>query len=300
VSTVADLVERGARRVEAGGSTSPRLDAELLLAHVLDVDRTGVLANPLAIVGEGAEARFDLAIERRVAGEPVAYIIGVREFYGLAFTVDRRALVPRPETERLVELAADEIVRRLTVSPRPPGTSRLRIVDVGTGSGAVAVALAVTLRKRGMADEVEIAATDISAEAIEVAVENAVGHGVADRIEFWEADLLPPLAGTRYDIVVSNLPYVTTAELDGAGPALSHEPRQALDGGRDGTSVIERLVEELPGGLAPGGTALLEIGAGQAATITGLVTRILPRAPCAVEADLAGVPRVVRIGPVDR
>ena len=298
MTTVADLLARGSQRILTSGSPSSGLDAELLLAHVLDIDRTGVLAHPEAVVGESAVERYEAAVNRRVAGEPVAYIVGVREFYGLAFSVDRRALVPRPETERLVELTAAEIVRRLTSSPRPPGGAPLRVVDVGTGSGAVAVALAVTLRRRGMADEVAINATDVSAEALEVAVENAVGHGVADRISFWEADLLPPLAETRHDIVVSNLPYVATADLDRAGASLAHEPRQALDGGPGGIALIERLIAELPDALAPGGTALLEIGADQAVAVTELVSRILPGAPCTIESDLAGQPRVVRIGPV--
>jgi release factor glutamine methyltransferase len=297
VTTVAELVASGAERIGASGSSSPRLDAELMLAHILHMDRTGVLAHPEAPVSDATAARFEAAVERRAAGEPIAYIVGMREFYGLAFSVDRRALVPRPETERLVELAADEIVRRLTASPRPPGAPPLRIVDVGTGSGAIAVALAVTLRRRGMSDDVAITATDVSAEAIEVAIENAVGHGVADRIVFYETDLLPPLAETPHDVVVSNLPYVSTAELERAA-GLAHEPRMALDGGQDGTAVIERLIAELPSGLAPGGTALLEIGADQASAVTDMVRRHLPDAPCAVESDLAGLPRIVRIGPL--
>ncbi len=298
MTTVAALVTRGAQRIESGGSTSPRLDAELLLAHVLDIDRTGIVAHPEAPVGDSAEERFDAAVERRETGEPIAYIVGVREFYGLAFSVDPRALVPRPETERLVELAGDEIVRRLTSDPRPPGAPPLSVVDVGTGSGAVAIALAVTFRRRGMAGEVSITATDISADALQVAVENAVGHGVADRIMFYEADLLPPLAETRHDVIVANLPYVESDLLDGPDSTLRHEPRVALDGGPDGMAVIERLIAELPVGLATDGTALLEIGSDQADAVTRLITRLLPGATSTVETDMAGLPRVVRIGPL--
>jgi len=298
VITVAELVSRGAGRIGASGSTTPRLDAELVLAHVLDIDRTGIVAHPEAPVGDSVVARFDAAVVRREAGEPIAYIVGVREFYGLAFSVDRRALVPRPETERLVELAADEIVRRLTGDQRPPGGPPLSIVDVGTGSGVVAIALAVTLRRRGMAGEIAITATDVSAEALEVAVENAVGHGVADRISFYEADLLPPLAETRYDIIVANLPYVATADIDGAGGGLAHEPRVALDGGPDGTAVIERLIAELPDGLAADGTAFLEIGSDQGDAVMLMIARLLPGATRLVETDLAGHPRVLRVGPL--
>lgn len=295
MTTVADLVDSGARRIAASASTSPRLDAELILAHVLDIDRTGVLAHPEAPVGETAAASYESAVTRRVAGEPIAYITGIREFYGLAFSIDRRSFVPRPETERLVELAADEIVRRLTRRPRGPGVPPLRVVDVGTGSGVVAISLAVTLRRRGMAGDVDIIATDISGEAVELAVENAVGHGVADRIRFIEADLLPPHASAGHDMVVSNLPYVSSGDVDRAGPGLAHEPRIAMDGGPDGTAVIERLVAVLPIGLAHGGTALLEIGGDQADLVSGIVRSHLPEATCAVETDLAGLPRIVRI-----
>jgi release factor glutamine methyltransferase len=295
VTTVAQLLAGGAERIAGGGSSSPRLDAELLLAYILEIDRTGVIANPEAPVGESAEARFEAAVARRAAGEPVAYIVGFREFYGLAFAIDARALVPRPETELLVEHALADIVRRLTVAPRPPGGPPLRVVDVGTGSGAIAVAVAVTLRRRRMVDEVAITATDVSAEALQLAVENAVGHGVADRITFFEADLLPPLAGIGHDVVVSNLPYVATADLDAAGPALAHEPRVALDGGLDGTALIERLMDELVTGLGPGGSAFLEIGVGQETAVRDIVTRSLPEARVSIQPDLSGTPRILRI-----
>jgi release factor glutamine methyltransferase len=295
VTTVAQLLDSGAERIARSGSASPRLDAELVLAHILEVDRTGIVGHSDATVGDSARARFESAIERRVAGEPVAYIVGFREFYGLAFSVDARALVPRPETELLVELATADIVRRLTAAPRPPGAPPLRVVDVGTGSGAIAIAIAVTLRRRRMIGELAIDATDVSAAAIEVALENAVGHGVADRIDFYEADLLPPLAGIRYDVIVANLPYVATGEVDAAGPALASEPRIALDGGPDGTAIIARLIAELPDGLAAGGTALLEVGAGQADGVVAMALAALPDALLGVEPDLAGLSRIVRV-----
>lgn len=300
MTTVAALLEAATVRLRESGSTSARLDAELILAHALGIDRVGVLAHPEAPVGDVAEARTAAAVERRAGGEPVAYILGVREFFGLAFAVDERALVPRPETEVLVAMAADEVVRRLTVVPRPAGSAPLRVVDVGTGSGAIAIALAVTLRRRGMADEVVIDATDVSEPALEVAVENAVGHGVADRIDFFAADLLPPLAETSWDVVIANLPYVATAELDAAGSSLAHEPRLALDGGPDGLAVIERLIAELAGSLATGGVALLEIGADQADSVEALVERTLPGAQVSIAPDLSGRLRVARILPIDR
>ncbi|HEY6058587.1 MAG TPA: HemK/PrmC family methyltransferase, partial [Candidatus Limnocylindrales bacterium] len=177
MSTVRELLTNGTQRLRSSGSATARLDAELLLGAALGVDRTVLLAHPEATVGDGPAARFGGDLARRESGEPVAYIRGVKEFYGLAFTVDRRALIPRPETELLVETALRLILERLTARPRPRGSPPLRIVDVGTGAGTIAVALGVVLRRRGAADDVEILATDESPEAIALARENAVGHG---------------------------------------------------------------------------------------------------------------------------
>jgi release factor glutamine methyltransferase len=137
--TLGPILEAGIARLRASGSESPRLDAEVLAAHVLGIDRTGVLAHPEMPVGPEEAERFEECVGRREAGEPVAYIRGMKEFYGLAFSVDRRVLIPRPETELLVDLALADVVRRLTGAPRPAGTAPLRVVDVGTGSGAVAI-----------------------------------------------------------------------------------------------------------------------------------------------------------------
>ena len=155
--------------------------------------RTAVVAHPEAPVGPDAARRYQADIERRATGEPVAYIRGLKEFYGLAFSVDPRALIPRPETERLVELAEAEVMRRLGLAS--PAAGPLRIVDVGTGSGAIAVALAASLRRRGAAEAIEMLATDVSADALDLARENAVSHAVADRVTFERADLLPDRAG---------------------------------------------------------------------------------------------------------
>jgi len=293
---VADLLETGTERLRAAGVATPRLDAELLLAMALDVDRTAVIAHHDALVGDGQAGRFEDALRRRVGGEPVAYIRGVREFHGLAFAVDTRALIPRPETELLVDLAVEEVAERLTSRPRGPGAPPVRVVDVGTGSGAVAVAVAVTLRRRGMLDEADLLAVDVSTDALDVARENAVGHGVAHAIRFEVADLLPAEA-TPVDVCCANLPYVPTAEL-AALPALAAEPAVALDGGEDGLDVVRRLLDRLAGALAPGGVALLEIGAGQRDAVSALARERLPSREATVLDDLAGLPRVVRVGPV--
>jgi release factor glutamine methyltransferase len=294
VATVEELLRSAIDRLRAAGSESPRLDAELLLGHAIGADRTVIAAYPEALVGDGSAERFEADLARRELGEPVAYIRGLKEFYGQAFATDARALIPRPETERLVELAEAETIRRLAAAPRPAGTPPLRVVDVGTGAGTIAISLAVALRRRGAGGEVDILATDVSADALALAVENSVGHSVADRIDFAEADVLPDGVGP-FDLVLANLPYIPTADVPGLPVAASFEPKIALDGGADGLSLVGRLLERLPEALAPGGLALLEIGSDQEEAVLALIARILPGWPATVERDLAGAPRVARI-----
>jgi release factor glutamine methyltransferase len=305
MATIGDLLAATIERLRASGSESPRLDAELLLAHALDVDRTAVLAHAEQPVGPEPAARLEADVRRREAGEPVAYIRGLREFHGIAVAVDARALIPRPETELLVELALGEVAGRLGGAPRPPGTPPLAVADVGTGSGAIAVALAVALRRRGMLGEVEIVGTDASDEAVDLARENAVGHGVADHVAAVEADLLPPpgrpagllVVPDQFDVVCANLPYIPSDDLSGLPVAVSFEPRIALDGGPDGLAVVRRLLESLPARLAPGGVALLEIGADQADLLRSAVAERLAGWRMRVEPDLAGHPRVAVLEP---
>jgi release factor glutamine methyltransferase len=292
MATVRELLDVGVARLRDAGSESARLDAELLLALALDTDRTAVIAHTDAPVGDGAAARFQAALDRRAAGEPVAYIRGVKEFHGLAFGVDPRALIPRPETELLVQLAELEIVRRLIGAPRPKGAPKVRVIDVGTGSGAVAVTLAVLLRRRGMADDVALTATDSSEDALQLARENAVAHAVGDRLEFERTDLLPGMATAPWDVVLANLPYVRSDAVPELPVAASFEPALALDGGPDGLRVISRLLDQLPAGLARDGVALLEIGGDQGAGIRALVEDRLPGWTCEVELDLGRLPRV--------
>lgn len=298
IETTEALLREGVERLREAGSETARLDAELLLGHAVGVGRTVILAHPEAPVGVDAARRYRADLDRRAAGEPVAYLRGLKEFFGLVFSVDRRALIPRPETERLVELAEAELVRRLTAGPRTAGAALIRVVDVGTGSGAIAVALAVTLCRRGAPSSVEIVAVDLSTEALDLARENAVGHAVADAITFREADLLPAerdLGGPPYDLVLANLPYVRHDALAGLPVAASFEPVLALDGGADGLAVIARLLEQMPAALAEGGLALLEIGADQGDAIVERCRDLLPGWNCAVEPDLAGLPRVACI-----
>ncbi len=292
------LVEAGTERLRAAGSDTPRLDAELLLAYAIGVDRTAVIAHGDAPVGADATATYESLIARREKGEPVAYLRGIKEFHGIALTVDSRGLIPRPETELLVDTAIAAVMAALTSGIERVG--RLRVADVGTGSGAIAVALAVVLRARRVPpDDVDIVALDVSEDALDLARENAVAHGVGDRLRFVASDLLPPDArSSPFDVILANLPYVRTAELDAsAGKPVSttFEPRLALDGGADGLTVIGRLLGQLEWGLASDGIALLEIGGDQGEAAPALVADHLPAWTCDVIPDLAGLPRVLRV-----
>ena len=292
------LVEAGTERLRAAGSDTPRLDAELLLAHAIGVDRTAVIAHGEAPVGADATATYESLIARRETGEPVAYLRGIKEFHGIALTVDARALIPRPETELLVDTAIATVMTALTSGVDRSGV--LRVADVGTGSGAISVALAVALRQRRVPpDDLDIVATDVSEGALDLARENAVAHGVGDRLRFVASDLLPPDArSSSFDIVLANLPYVRAEELDAsAGEPVSttFEPRLALDGGPDGLAVVGRLLDQLEWALAADGTALLEIGGDQGVAAPALVTERLPGWDRDVIPDLAGLPRVLRV-----
>lgn len=331
MATIGELLSTGTARLRASGSESARLDTELLLGWAIGADRTAVIAHPEAPVGAGAAEAFEAAVARREKGEPVAYIRGIKEFYGLAFAVDSRALIPRPETELLVGEAEYEVAWRLTSAPRPAGTQPVRVVDVGTGSGAITIALAAVLRRRRMLPEVSLLAIDCSPDALALAKENAVAHGLADSIEFGIADLLPQgaasvgpgsaatggsvtavgsapaepstaVSGPAFDVVLANLPYIPSAEVDRLPVAASFEPRLALDGGPDGLDVIRRLLQELPSRLAPEGTALLEIGFDQGEAVAAAVAAMPGEWSCRVQEDLSGRPRLahverLRVGP---
>ncbi len=306
MATIGDTIADATARLRDSGSETARLDAELLLGWAIGADRTAIVAHRDAPVGADALARFEAAIVRRAAGEPVAYIRGIKEFHGLAFVADARGLIPRPETEALVDAAIAEVMARLARRPGEVGAGHgaggdpVRIADVGTGSGSIAVALAVELRKRRvtMGRNVTIAATDISAAALDLARENAAGHAAADGMRFIEADIFPPVLpdnGSPFDIVLANLPYVRSDAIDGLPIAASFEPRLALDGGADGLDVIRELLGRLPDALAPGGVALLEIGADQGEAAPAEVAESLPGWTATVEPDLAGLPRVLRV-----
>ena len=224
-------------------------------------------------LGESERAPLRETVRRRGAREPLQHVLGTAEFHGRTFTCDRRALVPRPETEQLVEIAL-ELVRSI---PSPA------ILDVGTGSGVIAVTLACEL------PAAEVIATDISPDALALAAENATRHGVAERISFAKADLWPQDA-QAFDLVVANLPYIPSGELPGLSPEVRHDPASALDGGPDGLDAIRALVRDTPARLRPGGALLMEIGLGQADAVAALL-EVSKFRDISVRPDYQGIPR---------
>ena len=247
------LFGAGARRLRAAfaqaADSTPDLDAELLLSHALGVSRARLRSHPERIPDAEAAARFDRLIERRAAGEPVAYLLGRKDFWTVELAVGPAVLVPRPETELLVE-------RALALQPR----AFARVADLGTGSGAIALALA---RERPLW---QVTATDASAEALAVARANAAALGLG-RVRFAAGSWFGALHGRTFDLVASNPPYV--AADDPALTVLSHEPRMALTPGADALACLREIIRTAPDHLAPGGWLLLEHGAAQGAAVAG-------------------------------
>ncbi|MFM8291131.1 MAG: peptide chain release factor N(5)-glutamine methyltransferase [Planctomycetia bacterium] len=264
--------------LSARGAESPRLDAEVLLAHVRGGPRIALYTAFEELVAEAERARFRELVKRRGAGEPVAYLVGSREFFSLPFAVDRSVLVPRPETEGLVVRVLD--LCRTAAAPR--------IVDVGTGSGAIVVALAKHLPRAALA------ATDISAEALAVARANAARHGAAERIAFVECDLLDSAAGP-WDVIVSNPPYVREDEFAALPRDVrEHEPRGALVAGPTGVEVVERLAAAAATRLAPGCLLVVEIGPTVVEAAEAALAKQAALEPGPTLKDLAGLPRIVQ------
>jgi release factor glutamine methyltransferase len=277
VASVAELLLEGEEHLRSGPhSDRARADAELLLMHVLERSRAWVLAHPEAIPSERQTARFIELVKRRYSGEPMQYIMGETEFYGLPFTVTSEVLIPRPETEHLVEKAL-ELARAF---------ERPRIVDVGTGSGAIAVALTHRL------PTAEITATDLSESALQVARDNAERNAVDHRIRFLQGDLLAPVAGECFELVVSNPPYVPNTDRALISVEVrEHEPALALFAGEDGLEIYRRLIPAAYTALVPGGFLMLEIGFSQRQSIEELL-RTGHFQDIGFTPDLQGIPRV--------
>ncbi len=286
---VGAAVTDAADRLRASGSPSARLDAEVLVAHVAGRDRSWVLAHPEAVLDPDLVGRLRAAVDRRAAGEPIAYIRGFRDWQSLRVRTDHRALIPRPETELLAAAAITELERRLTRDDAP-----IVAWEVATGTGAVTLAIATRFRQVIRLGRIRLVASDISPDALELAAENLVDHAATDLVTLACADLLEPAGASlpRPDLIIANLPYVASAEVDARESALGFEPRIALDGGPDGLDLLRRLLDDLPARAAPNATVLLEIGVGQATDVAalgpaGAVLSIVP--------DLAGLDRVVRL-----
>jgi release factor glutamine methyltransferase len=259
-------------------SDTASLDAQVLLAHILDRSRPWVLAHPEAQLTEGELQAIEQAMRRLEKGEPLPYLLGHWEFYGLDFILTPDVLIPRPETELMVERA----LSWLRLNP-----ARRLAADVGTGSGCIAVALSAHI------PGLRLLASDISLPALKVALQNVKKHAPAGRVICLQADLLP---ATRqpFDLVCANLPYIPREKLPSL-PVYRGEPSLALDGGQAGLVFIEKLLRQLPGRLAPGALVLLEIEAGRGEAVRSLVQSVLPMAQVSVHLDLAGQERLVEI-----
>ena len=253
------------------------IEGELLLRHTLKINRAQLYLDFDCELSPEQQETFWRLIERRLTGEPSAYITGHREFYGLDFHVDPSVLIPRPESELLVE-------RSISLAENGNVAT---IAEIGTGCGAIAISLALNLT------EAKIYATDISASALKVALFNCQKHGVENRISLLQGDVLEPLPGP-VDLIVANLPYVREPELPRAGP-VSFEPVVALDGGSDGLRKIYKLCQEASAKLRPEGFLLLEVGQGQSEAVVAFLCGLFPSAQIEVAPDLGGIERVVSL-----
>lgn len=277
MSTLGELLSDARARI-AGSSSSASLDAQLLMSHVLGVGRAHVIAHPERILTPDEAAHFRALVTRRAAGEPMAYIFGRRTFYDRDLLVSPAVLIPRPETELLVEIAiASEQARRADCTA----------ADIGTGSGAIAVTFAAHV------PHAVVYAVDVSVEALEIARRNSIENAV--QVNLLRGDLLAPLIerSITVDILMANLPYIASdvvPQLD----VSRYEPALALDGGADGLDLIRRLLAEAPRVLRPGALLLLEIGADQGRSAADAVRAALPFAEVDVVQDLAGLDRIVR------
>lgn len=300
--TVMDIraaLKQAMSQLRVANIPSHTLAAELLLMHTLVCDRTWLYTHPEAALDPAAAEKFFALVARRAAGEPTQYLTGKQEFWGLEFDVTSAVLIPRPETEHVVEVALERLgprgikINLATGAPSPP----LRVADVGTGSGCLAVALAHEL------PHAEIFATDISAAALEIARRNATRHGVADRIHFLRTNLLEGFfhesritknESRPFDLIVSNPPYIAHDEAhDLPREVRDHEPASALFGGPTGVEIYARLIEQSAALLRDGGNLVLELGYNSLDRVRAILAANPQWRDLKVTNDLAGIPRVL-------
>ena len=279
------VVTAAARRLADAGwrPDDARRDAEILARHLLNLDQSDWLARQRETAPAQFHGQLDTLIRRRLAHEPIAYVVGSREFYGRPFRVTRDVLIPRPETEHVVEEA-------LGILKDGPSAARATVLDVGTGSGCIAVTLALE------AANVQIVATDISRAALSVAEANAEALGAASRVTFVHTSVADEVAGGVFDLVVSNPPYIATSDAEHLMPDVrDYEPASALFGGSDGLDIIRALVPTAVRRLRSGGWLVMEIGAGQAPQVASLIEGHPDLSLVRVVPDLAGIPLVALV-----
>ncbi len=302
--TVRRVLEWTTSHLKKHGSDTPRLDAEILLAHAKGCQRIQLYTAYDEPLTDTVRATMRDLVQRRAQSEPVAYLVGHREFFSLDFLVTRDVLIPRPDTETLVVAILDTI-KSLAAERATNGadTTPLRVIELCTGSGCVAIAIAKHCQTAKL--DVHLVATDISPAALAIARSNASKHNVEDRIEFLQGDLFGALeddtspAGAAFDIIASNPPYIPTAEIDGLDPEVAkHEPRLALDGGPTGYEVFDRIIAQAPEFASVGALLLLEMSPEQSEPLQQRLRTSTHYSQNAVRKDLAGRARVIiaRIG----
>ncbi len=303
--TVRRVLEWTTQHLQKHGSETPRLDAEILLAQSRGCPRIALYTQFDDILSDSVRARMRELVQRRAQNEPVAYLVGHREFFSLDFLVNKHVLIPRPDTETLVTSALDALKARFALSPRPrrggEGQGEIaiakeivnppagpRVLDLCTGSGCVAIAIAKNF------PTARVTATDLSAEALEVASQNVARHAVTDRVQLVRGDLFAAVPGdAEFDVIVSNPPYIATAELATlAADVRNFEPQGALDGGPDGLDFVRRIVAEAGPHLVSGGSLLIEISPEQGDAVEHLLHTAGPFLEVRLIKDLAGKTRV--------
>jgi release factor glutamine methyltransferase len=283
--TIREYLRDTIARLNEAHIDSPAVTARAVLSLVMGKPREWLMAHDDATLNDPLLAMCEALLSRVLAHEPLAYILGHREFYDLDLKVDPRVLIPRPETEMLVDMA----LQSLATHPRAGAGMMIDLIDVGTGSGAVALAVSVH------APRLRVMATDISADALDVARENARLQGVSERVCFVQSDLLAAV-DTRVCVITANLPYVTVEEIEALPPEIqAHEPRLALDGGADGLMLVRRLLTQLDAHLVPGGSAFFEIGSSQGLVALEAAYAALPGWQVVLGKDLAKLDRVLQV-----